>query len=130
MALVAFAASFFISRLVPTDFAILELLVGCFAALIVVAPLFLFKSYRGDVDQLLEYVRRMRSSKSSKGAQASDAEDALIAPMEPETFSEAAMDEGFVREEIGLSSPEDAEQKSGTSPDAKKSTRRKRVERR
>ncbi|MET0781289.1 MAG: lipopolysaccharide biosynthesis protein [Microbacterium sp.] len=130
MALVAFAASFFISRLVPTDLAILELLVGCFAALIVVAPLFLFKSYRGDVDQLLEYVRRMRSAKSSKTAEATDAEGALIAPMEPETFSEAAMDEGFVREEIGLSSPEDAEPESDSASDGKKSARRRRAERR
>ncbi len=41
MAIVAFGASYFMSRLIPTDFAIFEVLVGCFAALLVVAPLFL-----------------------------------------------------------------------------------------
>ena len=129
MAAIAFTASFFISRLVPTDFAILEVLVGCFAALFAVAPLFLFKAYRNDVDQLLEYVRRMRSSKPAKTDQTADAEDALIVPMEPETFSEAAMDEGFVREEIGVSSSDEEQRGAGVSPDPKASGRKKRSRR-
>ncbi|MET0830116.1 MAG: lipopolysaccharide biosynthesis protein [Microbacterium sp.] len=119
MAGLAFGASFFFSRLVPVDFAILELLTGCFAALFVVAPLFLFKAYRGDVDQLLEFVRRMRKSKPADGDQATDAEDELIAPLEPETFSEAAMDEGFVREEHGLVSADEDQPAPAGPPDEK-----------
>ncbi len=52
----------------------------------------------------MEFVRRMRKSKPVAADQTddeADAEAALTAPVEPETFSEAAMDEGFVREQHG-----------------------------
>lgn len=112
MAIVAFGASYFMSRLIPTDFAIFEVLVGCFAALLVVAPLFLIPGYRRDVDQLMEFVRRMRTAKPVAADQTddeADAEAALTAPVEPETFSEAAMDEGFVREQHGPADAADDE---------------------
>ncbi len=113
MAGLAFCASYFMSRLIPTDFAIFEVLVGFFAALLVVAPLFLIPGYRRDVDQLMEFVRRMRKPKPVATDQTdddADAEAALTAPIEPETFSEAAMDEGYVREQQGLLDEPDEDQ--------------------
>ncbi|MCS5735597.1 lipopolysaccharide biosynthesis protein [Herbiconiux daphne] len=109
MALIAFAASFGISRLVPTPIALLEVLVGCFAALFAVAPLFLIPGYRRDFSNLLQFVQRMRKPKKPAAAAGEGAdgegpevvdESQLVVPVEPETFAEAAMDEGYVREEL------------------------------
>lgn len=63
MAVLAFAASFGASRLVPSALAITEVVIGCVAAIVVIAPLFLFPAYRRDLDNLWDLVRRMRRPK-------------------------------------------------------------------
>ena len=110
MAILAFSGSFFVSRLVPTPLAILEILVGGVAALCLIAPLFLFRGYRRDIAQLMDFVKRMRGPKRAVAEEGIETEDGqpLIAPLEPETFSEAAMDEGFVREEFAANPAERA----------------------
>jgi PST family polysaccharide transporter len=128
MAGVAFGASYGISRLVPVPGPLLEVLVGCFASLFAVAPLFLIPGYRSDLRQLLAFIQRMRkpkrpsadpaASKHGNGVEESD----LTAPLEPETFSETAMDEPIVREDEaadpGEAKPRHAGRHAPVGPDA------------
>lgn len=65
MAIIAFGASFVLSRLVETPAAILEVVVGFTGALLVISPLFLLKGYRADVTQLVGFIKRMRDKKST-----------------------------------------------------------------
>jgi PST family polysaccharide transporter len=102
MALIAFGASFFVSRLVPSEIAILEVLVGCGSALCAVLPLLLIPGYREDVAALWAFVARMRGSKNrvprSEAGSADAAIEPQLLPPEPETFSEAAIDEPIMRD--------------------------------
>lgn len=65
MAVMAFGASFVLSRLVPTPNAFLEVAVGLAGALLVISPLFLLKRYRADVAMLVGFVKRMGGKKST-----------------------------------------------------------------
>lgn len=128
LALIGFAASFALSRLVPTPIALLEVLVGCVGALVCVAPLFLIPGYRRDVRRLLEFVARMRkpakptpagdtatppSAQTEQPAEPAQGEPGgrtnlgtpELVPAEPETFFEAAMDEPITREEFAREAP-------------------------
>ncbi|WP_157525114.1 lipopolysaccharide biosynthesis protein [Microbacterium yannicii] len=99
MAIVAFLAAYFLSRLIPTPLAILEILVGCAAALVCVAPLFLIPGYRSDVALILDFVKRVRAPKTpAQEAQAEAVIDEELLPVEPQTFAEAAEAEPTVRE--------------------------------
>lgn len=124
MAMVAFGAAFGMTRLLPNEIAILEILVGIAAAAICVGPLFLLRPYRGDIAQLMEFVKRMRKPPKTTAAQESAAA-ALVAPVEPETFSEVAQDEPVVREEEGVLEPRSAVAADGSNePEGGSLTRR------
>ncbi|WJL94736.1 lipopolysaccharide biosynthesis protein [Microbacterium sp. ET2] len=128
MAIIAFGAAFGITRLLPNEIAILEILLGIAAAIVCVGPLFLFRAYRGDVAQLMEFVKRMRKPprKPAAGSDASAEADAepLTAPVEPETFAEAAMDEPVVREEEGIVRRDHSDRGPHDSPRPSAMTRR------
>jgi len=68
MAVFASAASFTLSRVVPTPTAFLEVAVGVVGALLVISPLFLLKGYRDDVGLFVGFVKRMRGKKSKPSA--------------------------------------------------------------
>ena len=119
MAMVAFVASYFVSRLVPSPVAILEILVGCGAALVCVAPLFLLPGYRRDVARILEFVGRVRAPKTPK--QQEEAEAILeeeLEPIEPQTFAEAAESEPLRREPEGRAHPRPGEPTAPSAPTA------------
>lgn len=120
MALAAFVASYFVSRLVGSDIAILEVLVGCAAAGIVALPFFLIPGYRADAASLWAFVGRMRGSKKGAPKAEADEKDAAdeapveMLPYEPETFSEAALDEPIVREDFAVPHPSDESEHTPT----------------
>ncbi|KAA9132911.1 lipopolysaccharide biosynthesis protein [Microbacterium caowuchunii] len=63
MAGVAFCASFGVTRLLPQPFAIVEILIGCVAAVLCAGVLFLIPGYRRDAGKLIDLVTRMRGPK-------------------------------------------------------------------
>lgn len=66
MTLVAFAASYAASHLLPDAIAIVQVLAGCGAALVACAPLFLLPAYRRDLGQILGFVRRIRAPRAAE----------------------------------------------------------------
>lgn len=65
MAVLAFGASFWVSRLVPSGNSVIEVIGGGLGAVVAVAPLFLLRGYRGDLAQLWDFVRRMRNPQAT-----------------------------------------------------------------
>jgi PST family polysaccharide transporter len=127
MALIAVAASYFLSRLVPAPIALLEVLVGCFGALIVISPLFLIPGYRRDLAALWAFVGRMRGGKGAKKdaaapagvdaptAEAEAAAEALAEVPFNETFSETVLTEQRVDDDAAAYAAEIAERETRAS---------------
>ncbi|MET0671883.1 MAG: lipopolysaccharide biosynthesis protein [Microbacterium pygmaeum] len=99
MAVLAFAGSWGASHLVIDTIAIVQVIVGMVGSLVIISPLFLLKSYRGDVGKLLGFVRSIRAPKArpaNTDAAADDAEttEEMAAELaNTETFSETANEE-------------------------------------
>lgn len=105
MAMIAFCAAFGVTRLLPQQVAVLEILIGCASAAICAGVLFLIPGYRSDVRLLIGFVQRMRSSKGPQtGTESAAPEVPLTAPEEPTTFAETAAAEPVVRDVEPLAS--------------------------
>lgn len=93
MAVLGFGGAFGALHLLPPTLALFEVILGCLAALVVVAPLFLFRAYRADLTRILDFVRRVRRPKRPAEGSEPDAAP-VVEPSRLETFSETAVDEG------------------------------------
>ncbi|MCC2034031.1 lipopolysaccharide biosynthesis protein [Microbacterium allomyrinae] len=103
MALFAFGGAYVASHLLAGTFALVQVLAGGIAALVVVSPLFLIPGYRRDIEQMIDFVKKVRKPKRAPTADAGEADADELAPATPaeiaaelatlETFSETVTDE-------------------------------------
>lgn len=90
MAALALGASYGASHLIPVPIALLEVLIGGVAAVLVVAPLLLIPGYRRDVAQLMDFVKQMRRA-PKRGAVETPAE-----------IADDVVDDGDIQGALGL----------------------------
>jgi PST family polysaccharide transporter len=103
MALVALAAAYAVSHLLASTFAIVQVLAGALAALVVAAPLFLIPGYRRDLAQMMDFVKKVRKPNARAAADsdgvstpetdAATAEEVAAELATVESFSEMVTDE-------------------------------------
>ena len=90
MAGLAVCASYGMSHLIVTPFAVVQVLIGCVSALLVVLPLLLIPGYRRDLVRLMDFVKQMRRTPKKPSAQT------------PAEIADDVVDDGDISGALGL----------------------------